>query len=578
VALGTNALERAPAALATRRRLAVSAGALELLLVGGLAVLAVLVRWPELFNVPRFTDETDDTLYSLAIYRGQILPLTNFTTYNSALFNYLQAGAFHLLGLRAEVPRLVVFALGVLTVPACYGLGRALGGPLAGALAALLLGANALHSSVNSHVGWSNCTTPLFTTLAFWALHLALRPAPDPPPLTPSATRDRPLLLAAFGLGLALQTHWTVALLLPGAALALLIQQPRLLRGRRPWLAAAAFLLGYLPMVLFNLQTGLGSLEESVDKQRLYVDQRATTLPVFLDRLGDELLALPAMVGGAPIDDEDRLRARPADPRVWLGAAVTLLALGGQARRRSWLPLLLCLSLLLGLPLLIDRYERIVDSRYLAPLPPLIFAALAAELVASARASSFGRPLWRRAGLAAVALLLVGLQLAALAGYYRSVRSTNLAINDALRAIQATIRPDEQVVVDSELAEAVSTGDGRLERIFRAVLGSAGLRYVVADVSRDWLSGQLRQGETDLLIAPPSRARALGADFELTQLARASQVARSTKFDFATYRVTALREPSNDGRPLPAGDKLERMRAEKSRLNASEAARSRIPE
>jgi hypothetical protein len=101
---------------------------------------------------------------------------------------------------------------------------------IAGLLAAGLLATNGPHVVVNSHIAWSNCLTPLLTTLAFWAL---LR-----------AGEARPFLpLAGLLLGLALQTHPLVVAMLPGLALAVLLHDARSLRTPWPWLAAAAFLV-----------------------------------------------------------------------------------------------------------------------------------------------------------------------------------------------------------------------------------------------------------------------------------------------------------------------------------------------
>jgi len=45
-------------------------------LLGGILVVALVLRLPYLWDVPRFTDELQEILWSLAIYRGEIKPLT----------------------------------------------------------------------------------------------------------------------------------------------------------------------------------------------------------------------------------------------------------------------------------------------------------------------------------------------------------------------------------------------------------------------------------------------------------------------------------------------------------------------
>src|SRR5215212_1705963 len=154
----------APAARLDRR--------LETALLAGLFILALGLRLPYLPLVPRFTDESLEVLWSLPIARGESFPLTNFDAYDGALFNYLVAASFLLLGPSALAARLVVLLAGLLTVVTTYALGRAWGGRAAGLLAAALLAVNVPHVVINSRIAWENCITPLFTSLAVWTLYL----------------------------------------------------------------------------------------------------------------------------------------------------------------------------------------------------------------------------------------------------------------------------------------------------------------------------------------------------------------------------------------------------------------------
>ncbi|MGE3271567.1 MAG: hypothetical protein AB7P40_22645, partial [Chloroflexota bacterium] len=223
---------------------------IDLLLAGGLALLAFAVRWPYLWTIPRFTDETLEVLHSLAIVRDGARPLTNYDSYYGALYNYLVAAALAVSGQSPLAPRAVVLVAGILTVVATYALGlevaRRMAGfgtthqRLVGLLAAALLATNGPHVVVNSHIAWSNCLTPLFTTLAFWALLQSSRAdAPSPPfPLSRARERGRGrdghlhwlLPLAGLLLGLALQTHPLVVALLPGIALGVLLRDWRIVR------------------------------------------------------------------------------------------------------------------------------------------------------------------------------------------------------------------------------------------------------------------------------------------------------------------------------------------------------------
>src|SRR5688572_22778016 len=101
-------------------RRAQSGGRLDLLLMGGLGLLALVVRWPNLWLVPRFTDETLEVLHSLAIVRDGARPLTNYDSYYGALYNYVVALALALSGESPLAPRVVVLVAGVATVVATY--------------------------------------------------------------------------------------------------------------------------------------------------------------------------------------------------------------------------------------------------------------------------------------------------------------------------------------------------------------------------------------------------------------------------------------------------------------------------
>ena len=67
---------------------------LDVLAALGLSALALAVRWPYLWSVPRFTDEVLEVGRGLAIARGQALPLTNYDSYLGAIQNYMLAALF----------------------------------------------------------------------------------------------------------------------------------------------------------------------------------------------------------------------------------------------------------------------------------------------------------------------------------------------------------------------------------------------------------------------------------------------------------------------------------------------------
>ena len=102
--------------------------------------IAAAARWPNLWLIPTFTDETLEVRLALQILRGEVLPLTNVDPYIGAFWNYVLAGGFWLLGPSPWLPRLLVFATGVATVGAAWWLGRELGGRIGGMVAGAVHG------------------------------------------------------------------------------------------------------------------------------------------------------------------------------------------------------------------------------------------------------------------------------------------------------------------------------------------------------------------------------------------------------------------------------------------------------
>src|SRR5215212_9086918 len=72
-----------------QRHATIPGWALEALVWVGIVGLGAAVRWPNLWLIPTFTDETAEALRGMAIYRGEIAPLTNDIAYIGALWNYV---------------------------------------------------------------------------------------------------------------------------------------------------------------------------------------------------------------------------------------------------------------------------------------------------------------------------------------------------------------------------------------------------------------------------------------------------------------------------------------------------------
>ncbi len=222
-------------------------------IVVGLALVAALIRWPNVHMVPPYTDETEEALRAWAIAQDGFRPLVNVDSYIGALWSYVVAAGFLAFGRNAELPRLASLVAGARTVGVTFLVGRRLFGQATGIVAALLLAGNAAHVLVSSHVAWSNCVTPLFTTTAFWLLLRALdRPG-----------RPVPLVLAGLAWGLALQTHPSVITLLIGAGIYSLWRDPRLPLRPAVWLGVVFLALGYGNVLAYNLGTGFDTLTQA---------------------------------------------------------------------------------------------------------------------------------------------------------------------------------------------------------------------------------------------------------------------------------------------------------------------------
>jgi 4-amino-4-deoxy-L-arabinose transferase-like glycosyltransferase len=508
------------------------------ILLACLAALALAVRWPYLWLVPRFTDETLEVLHSLRIVREGARPLTNYDTYYGALYNYLVALALWVSGESPLAPRMVVLVAGAATVAATFLLGREIGrrssvgvvgSRLVGLIAAGLLATNGPHVVVNSHIAWSNCLTPFLTTLAFWAL------------LSSSSTGFL-LPLAGLLLGLALQTHPLVVALLPGIALAMVLRDWRILRTPWPWLAVAGFLLGYANMLAFNVETGFESLRSAQRIQAEYgADQQAAS--GFAATAWAMLLLLGRIVGGA-VDQRESVAAYLADPSVILVSGLALAGIGLLAARRELLPLLATASFLLILPAANPKFQTLLTSRYLMPIVPLLFGCAALTLVWLAR---WARDRWpgtrRRPLLAAlmVGMLLVALPLASLDRYYGRAferTDTNERILRLTAEIQSARQAGETVLIDDSIgAELPDTGITEL-RGLEYLLTFAQVPYKLIRPSPGRLQDSLDGQATVLAVLNARDAQTAAGRVKIESLDPRPPVETGRMFDFRLYRLS----------------------------------------
>jgi len=328
------------------------------ILLGVLLILATAVRLPYLQLIPVFTDEAFEVLAGHSIYQGQ-LALSGPVAAVGPLVPYLMALIFWLFGPQIVLPRIVVMIIGVLTVGLTYVFGRAMGGRRAGLIAGALLAFSPVHTIVNSHVAWSNSTTPFFVTLAFLALHQSLR-----------RNNGWLLVLGGFLYGVSLQTHVSLLVVAPGLAVWFLVRRDILTWLRKPWpyLAVGAALLGYGNMIAFNLMTRGGSVADVQNHDYAWVAE--PTWGVYWTNIRNMVIEVGPTFGG--------MVPRISDPISSLVAGLLLVwlvvALVYAASRRETMPILVVLSTALIMPYFNKRYAGLLSQRYLVFLMPICFS------------------------------------------------------------------------------------------------------------------------------------------------------------------------------------------------------------
>jgi 4-amino-4-deoxy-L-arabinose transferase-like glycosyltransferase len=477
-------------------KLAPSTLALEVAAVSVVTAAAFAVRWPELASVPRFTDEVFEIAIGSRIARGQALPLVNVNPFLGSLFNYLVAGALLLVGPRLEAARLVALLCGALTVVPTYLLGRSIGGPLVGLLAAMLVAVSATHIAVNSHIAYANSITPLFLTTGFWLLHRAV-----------SSHSGPHLVGSGLAFGLALQTHPTALVIVPGVALYLL-WHGRALIGRWLFLAGVGALLMVANLLVFNFASGFSGLAEARRKSSIGLQGEALTPDAWAGRLLRLLWEFAQGLGGVLSE-----RAGLA-PDGWLSVIAlvyALLALAGVvalARGGQWLPGLALVSGLLSISLFTSKYAPVVvNSRFYAPLLPLGYVAVAAAVLTFwQRAARIVSPKWigASAGLA-VTLALLAAPIVLLQDYYgRAYRAgnTNLPVLATIDALTRNAQRGEVVYLDHRLGEDLASG-GQTFRELRIASQMRRQGHEVFNIEQGGLPAQPERGWSYLLVLHP---------------------------------------------------------------------------
>jgi 4-amino-4-deoxy-L-arabinose transferase-like glycosyltransferase len=514
--------------------------------VAALVVVALAIRWPYLWAVPQFTDETFDGLVSYGILQGK-RPLIGVNAYTGAFHYYVEAGMQWLFGPSVYIPRLLIMLLGVASTAATYLLGseigrrlvvcndsagRARAGRIAGLVAGGLLATNAVHVLTNSHLAWPHCTVLLYLTLGVWLLERAIRLQGGPS-----------LVVSGLAFGLAQQQHPTMVLLWPVLGFYLFWCGRSFFRTRWPYAALAAFLVGVSPLILYNARSDLGSLRESMEQSAGY--QQGRDKDWSYRGRAEEILLTTARLLPSAIAGRDGASSYLREPAVIAYTTAGLVGLAVAAWLRAFGPVLAVGTFLLLLPLFPASHDNLPrQGRYLMPMLPLMFAGIGA---AAAWALMSLRP---RILVAAAVAALVLYPLTSLTSHYIQVvgaGETNARYFITLEAIERLRAPDEAVVLDPSLQHDRTGAAGTALRTFDFLLTLRGIPHVTLEQSSDRIARRV-SGPTALVVADERPGSATTSANVTTW--RAEEIPNAAPGGFTLWRFRRTQEATPGG---PAG-------------------------
>lgn len=378
-------------------------------------ILALIVRIPWLWLVPRYVDELKEVNLGYLIYLGQALPLHNIAHDIGSMHNYILGGLFRLFGPSIYLPRLYVAVLSALTVVLVYILGRKLFGQWVGLVAAGLLLTNGMDILV-THMAWANSTTPFFFLLAMVATINAEQ-----------RKSGRWLVFASFTWALALQTHSSVIIYILVAFLYVVRPTFRKNTGisdKWYFTAALAFITGYANMIYYNLTSYGGSIRWLTHKG--YAMEGHPGLTSYFNNLEQMLVELFRSVSSTYASFQ----------HVWhyltqpVFISMILLWIVGSycaVKQKKALPLWMMIGAFAVIPWINHRYVFFVATRYIMPviICALLLAALGCVQLFTGLSAKFSsdKVVYVPAGLILLALMIW--QVTPFYTYCRSLEKTN---------------------------------------------------------------------------------------------------------------------------------------------------------
>src|SRR5207248_6088622 len=232
------------------------------------------------------------------------------------------------------------------------------------------------------------------------------------------------------------------------------------------------------------------------------------------------------------------------DPFVLGVGGLSALALLELARRKTALPALAVGSALLLLPLLHDEFMPLLKARYVMPLVPLVYVAVAVFLVRGMLA----RARWAQAAAACASVLMLTGLLGSLLHFESvaiAIDCTNAPQRRFVAELEQQLQPGEWILLD----QGVLPSGERFGYLTLLELSSK--KVGEASLGRGGVWDELRERPSFLTAVSDGKASLL---FEKQGLPLLPQT--------VTAVDPALREPGPDGRKPPQGIGLYRVSPE----------------
>jgi glycosyltransferase AglD len=321
-----------------------------------LFIVALGVRIPWLWEVPRYIDELKEVNLAHQIYLGKIYPLHNMAHEIGALHNYILAGIFAAFGPCIYWPRLYVAITSALTVILIYHLGKHLYNQSTGIIAAGLLLTNGMHILV-THMAWSNCTTPFFFVLAFLAIVMA-----------EESKNGKWLIISGLAWAFTLQTHSSVIiyiLVIIGYILTPRFRQNTKIASKYYIFAGLAFAMGYANMLYYNVVSRGGSIGWIFTKD--YTLEKNFGSASFIHNLGLMLIELiRSLSAGYTVQSSFWGYLRQP---LFIGCLLILgLGIRDSIQKKQLLPLWFIIGGFMTIPWINHRYGFFITTRYIMPI------------------------------------------------------------------------------------------------------------------------------------------------------------------------------------------------------------------